>query len=73
MIYAIVAVIVLILDQGLKYWTVSNIVLDTGTVPLIDGLVHLTHVRNYGAAFSILQNTRWLLVALTVVFVVEEA
>ncbi len=70
MIYAIVAVIVLILDQGLKYWTVSNIVLDTGTVPLIDGLVHLTHVRNYGAAFSILQNTRWLLVALTVVFVV---
>lgn len=70
MIYAIVAVIVLILDQGLKYWTVSNIVLDTGKVPLIDGVVHLTHVRNYGAAFSILQNTRWLLVALTVVFVV---
>ena len=68
MIYAIVAVIVLILDQGLKYWTVSNIVLDTGTVPLIDGIVHLTYVRNYGAAFSILQNTRWLLVALTAVF-----
>ena len=46
MIYAIVAVIVLILDQGLKYWTVSNIVLDTGAVPLIDGIVHLTYVRN---------------------------
>jgi signal peptidase II len=69
MIYAIVAVLVLILDQAVKYWTVSNITLEIGRVPLIDGLVHLTHVRNYGAAFSILQNTRWLLVALTVVFV----
>jgi len=69
MIYAIVAVLVLILDQAVKYWTVSNITLEIGRVPLIDGLVHLTHVRNYGAAFSILQNTRWLLVALTIVFV----
>ena len=68
MIYAIVAVIVLILDQGLKYWTVSHIVLDTGEVPLINGIVHLTNVHNYGAAFSILQNTRWLLVAMTAIF-----
>ncbi|MGE4352505.1 MAG: signal peptidase II [Oscillospiraceae bacterium] len=68
MIYAIVAVIVLILDQGLKYWTVSHIVLNTGEVPLIKGIIHLTNVHNYGAAFSILQNTRWLLVAMTAVF-----
>lgn len=70
MIYTIAIVIVLILDQGLKLWTVSNIALNTGEVPLIDGFVHLTHLHNYGAAFSILQNTRWLLVGLTVVFVV---
>ena len=70
MIYAIVVVLVLIADQALKYYTVSNIVLNTGEVPLIDGLVHLTHVHNYGAAFSIMQNTRWLLVALTAVFVI---
>ena len=69
MIYAIVAVLVLIADQALKFYTVSNIVLNTGEVPLIKGLVHLTHVHNYGAAFSILQNTRWMLVALTAVFV----
>lgn len=70
MIYAIVAVIVLILDQGLKYWTVSNIVLNTGEVPLIKGIVHLAHVRNYGAAFGIMKDSRWLLVALTAVFVI---
>ncbi|MGI6028405.1 MAG: signal peptidase II [Candidatus Heteroscillospira sp.] len=70
MIYAIAVVLVLIMDQALKYYTVSNIVLNTGEVPLIDGLVHLTHVHNYGAAFSILQNTRWLLVGMTVVFVI---
>ena len=70
MIYAIVAVLVLIADQALKYYTVSHIALNTGEVPLISGLVHLTHVHNYGAAFSILQNTRWLLVAMTAVFVI---
>jgi len=69
MIYAIVVVLVLIADQGMKYYTVSNIALNTGEVPLIDGLVHLAHVHNYGAAFSIMQNTRWLLVALTAVFI----
>ena len=36
---------------------------------MIDGLFHLAHVHNYGAAFSIMQNTRWLLVAITAVFV----
>lgn len=70
MIYAIVAVLVLILDQGLKYYTVSHIALNTGVQPLIDGVVHLTHVHNYGAAFSILQNTRWLLVAMTAIFAI---
>ena len=69
MIYAIVVVLILIADQGMKYYTVSNIALNTGEVPMIDGLFHLAHVHNYGAAFSIMQNTRWLLVAITAVFV----
>lgn len=70
MIYAIAVVLVLICDQALKYWTVTTIPLNTGSVPIIDGIIHFAYVRNYGAAFNILQNTRWFLVALTVIFVI---
>jgi len=37
-------------------------------VPLLEGVVHLTYVRNYGAAFSFLQGQRWLFIAVFVAF-----
>jgi signal peptidase II len=72
-IYAIAAVLVLILDQAVKFWTTKNIFLNAvgdDCVELIKSVVHLTNVHNYGAAFSILQNARWFLVGVTVLFVV---
>jgi signal peptidase II len=72
-IYAIAAVLVLILDQWVKFWTTKNIVLDAvgeNCVELIKGVVHLTNVHNYGAAFSILQNARWFLIGITVLFII---
>ncbi len=69
MLYAIVAVIALILDQLLKYWTTISVVLDTGQKNLIPGLIHLANVHNYGAAFSFLQGARWFFVILCLVFV----
>ncbi len=71
MTYAIVTVIVLVLDQLLKFWTTKNIPLDavgSDCVELLPNVLHLTNVHNYGAAFSILKNARWLLVAVTVIF-----
>ena len=59
MLYAIVAALVLILDQAVKLWTTKNIVpLATGgeCVELIPGVLHMTNVQNTGAAFSILAN-----------------
>ena len=73
MSYAIVTVIILILDQLVKFWTTKNVVLDAvgdECARLIPGLVHITNVHNYGAAFSILQNARWLLVVVVAVFAV---
>lgn len=73
MIYAIVIVLILIADQAMKLWTTNNILLGAigdDCVSLIPGIVHLTNVHNYGAAFSILQNARWILVAVTVVFII---
>lgn len=67
--YAIVAILILIADQGLKYWVTLNIPLDTGHVTLIPGVLELTNIHNNGAAFSILQHApHWIFVIFTLVF-----
>lgn len=69
MLYAIVSVLILIADQGLKYWVTLNIPLNEGRVELIPGVVDLMNIHNYGAAFSILQNApHWLFIIIAVVF-----
>lgn len=66
MIYAIVVVLVLILDQSVKYWT--NVNLEVGAIKeLIPGFIHLTNQRNTGAAWGIFKDGRWLFVALTII------
>lgn len=60
----IVAVIALTLDQITKYLILRNFV-DIGyTIPLWEGVFHLTYVQNTGAAFSVFQGganwLRWL-------------
>ena len=70
MLYAIVAVIILIFDQALKYWVTRNIALDSGLSELLPGFISVTRSHNYGAAFSILQNARVLFIVLTVIFII---
>jgi signal peptidase II len=70
MLYAIAAVIVLILDQGLKYWVSMHMAVNE-TAPLLPGVVRLTYVQNRGAAFSILRDAewaRWLFLLILVIF-----
>lgn len=69
MLYAIVAVLALILDQAVKYWTTANIVLNTGEKSFIPGFLSLANIHNEGAAFSIMEGQRWFFVVLCVVFV----
>ena len=67
--YAIVAILILIADQGLKYWVTVNIPLDTGHVTLIPGVLELTNIHNNGAAFSMLEHApHWIFIILTLVF-----
>ena len=72
MLYAIVGLLFLVADQFLKFWTVSHIELnaDPGKV-LIPGLVNLTHIKNFGAAFGLFSDKpmlRWILLVLLVLF-----
>lgn len=69
MLYAIVAVIALIIDQAVKYWTTAHVVLNSGQHKLIPGFIHLANVHNTGAAFSFMAGARWLFVVLCALFV----
>ena len=60
MFYAILAVVLVILDQIVKYLVRANIPLGQ-SVPFIPYLLDLTYVQNTGAAFSILNQHTWLL------------
>lgn len=72
MLYAIVGMLVIILDQGVKYWVTNNIMLNTITEPLIPGILSLVRMHNDGAAFSFLSGggARVYFVILTAVFTV---
>lgn len=56
------------LDQLVKYYVVQHISLNQ-IKPLINHVISLTYLRNYGAAFSILQNQQWLFTIITLVVI----
>ena len=70
-LYALAVALVVILDQALKYWVEANIPLDPvrgEQIPMIPGLFHLSHIRNSGVAFGMLQGGRWAFLVLLAVF-----
>lgn len=69
MIYTIIAVLLVIIDQATKYLVRANIPLG-GSVPFIPHVLELSYVRNTGAAFSILEQHTWLLTLMSAVIVV---
>ena len=68
MIGALVAAVILALDQWVKYWVTVNLPLGE-SIPLLPGFMQLRTVHNYGAAWSSFSGMRWLLVAVTSVIV----
>ncbi|MBX9075166.1 signal peptidase II [Streptococcus anginosus] len=64
----IVIVVLIALDQWVKFKIVKNIQL--GEVkPFIPKILSLTYLRNTGAAFSILENQQWLFAVITLVVI----
>ena len=68
-VYLLIAAAVSVLDQAVKFWTVANIELG-GIIPVWDGVIHLTYIRNTGAAFSMLSDHTWLLTGISGVCIV---
>ena len=68
MSYAILAVLLVLADQAVKFAVRANI--GSGqSIPFIPYVMELTCVRNTGAAFSILRQHTWLLTLTSVVVV----
>ncbi|MBQ7736936.1 MAG: signal peptidase II [Oscillospiraceae bacterium] len=69
--YALVSALVIAADQALKAWVCRHIPLYPSAaeqVRLLPGIVHLSHIRNAGVAFGLLQGGRWAFLALLGVF-----
>lgn len=66
--YFIIIAAVVALDQFAKYLIRTNLDLNA-SIPLVDGIFHITYIHNYGAAFSIFQNKTGFLIAMQVIIV----
>ena len=62
------AVILILLDQLSKQWIDNHIPLNA-IRKCVPGIFSLTYLRNYGAAFSILQNQQWFFTVITLAVV----
>lgn len=65
MIFFLIAVLVVLADFIAKRSAIAHL-MHIDTIPLLDGIFHLTYVENRGAAFGILQNQRWFFIVLTI-------
>lgn len=68
-IYYVIAIIAIIVDQLTKYWIATG--MERGDqISVIGNFFLITSHRNQGAAFGILQNQRWFFVVITLIVVV---
>lgn len=66
MLYALLALGVVLIDQATKYYVVKNFALGE-SVPVIENVFHWTYILNPGAAFGMLEGQRWLFVLIAAV------
>ena len=72
MLYALVLLVLIAADQLLKYWTATHLVLGE-SAPFLPGVMQLTRLHNYGAAWSSFSGKTVLLVTVTAVMLIAVA
>ena len=65
MIYLLVALAVVIVDQLTKLYVVAHFFVGE-SVPVIQDIFHWTYILNPGAAFGMLEGSRWLFVLIAI-------
>ena len=69
MIYFLIAIFVIIIDQASKFLVRSNFSLYE-SVEMIPNFFHLTYIENPGAAFGILENKRIFFLLITIFVII---
>ncbi|MFC7681578.1 signal peptidase II [Paenibacillus sp. GCM10028914] len=69
MAYYLIALIVFLVDQGIKYLIATQLELGE-QIPVIGDFFVITSSRNRGAAFGILQDQRWFFIIVTTLVVI---
>lgn len=64
MVALIIGVLLVVFDQLVKYWVVTEL-RPVGSIKLIENLFYLTYVENRGAAFGFMEGAKWFLIILT--------
>ena len=66
-IYICAILLMIAADQAVKYWAFTSLQAQQ-TIPLINGVFHLTYIENRGAAFSLFAqfDSRWIFVVLAI-------
>lgn len=72
MLYTIVGILVMIIDQAVKFWVGKVITVDNPIIQLIPGVLSIVKVQNDGAAFSFLAGggARIWFIVLTAIFTI---
>ena len=65
-VYFVVMTLIVVIDQLVKYAVASSIKLNS-SISVIDGILSLDHIRNYGAAWSMLLGQIWFFVIISIV------
>ncbi len=66
MIWAVIAVLIVILDQTTKFYITRNVSFEN-PINVINNFFYITHTTNKGAAWGILQNGRYFFIPLTII------
>jgi signal peptidase II len=67
-LYFIIIAVVVAIDQLTKYLIQANFELNS-SIPLIDGIFHITYYHNSGAAFSMFQNKTGFLIVMQLIVI----
>lgn len=68
-IYVLLVFAVVLLDQSVKFFVLGHIPLNHSEV-LFNNIFSLAHIRNYGAAWSILQGQQWFFTVISLIAIV---
>lgn len=63
MVYGLLALLVVLVDQATKYFVVQHFAVGE-SVPVVENIFHWTFILNRGAAFGMLEGSRWLFVVI---------